>query len=194
MHPLQLHSGSPGSAPFIDPCSSCCVLLLRSLGGDGDDTDAERGSVVREGLAGRDSAGLGNDSVRRLGRVARRLGPGEDLQRAGAGDGAELGQREGEALGGVAGIRDLDGVSGKRCSEASHERLMLTLMNVWPEVEDRVMLQCSVSPLVGSVLERYWSPMLVANSWCTQRQRPEALTIAGAHGSRAPSGHRSSSI
>ncbi len=43
----------------------------------------------------------------------------------------------------------------------------LALMNVSPELEERVMLQCSVLPLVGSVEARYWSPTLVAKS-CVQ--------------------------
>ncbi len=41
---------------------------------------------------------------------------------------------------------------------------VLALMNVAPELDLRVMLQCNVPPWVGSVLGRYWSPRLVANS------------------------------
>lgn len=44
----------------------------------------------------------------------------------------------------------------------------ITLMKVWPELDERVTLQCNVPPLVGRVLGRYWSPRFVANSCVAQ--------------------------
>ena len=52
---------------------------MRSVRRDVDDADAERGSVVREGLAGSDGACLRHHCLRCLRGVARGLGPSEEL-------------------------------------------------------------------------------------------------------------------
>lgn len=52
-------------------------------------------------------------------------------------------------------------------------------MNVAPELEERVMLQCSVPPFVGSVEGRYWSPRLVAKSCAWKMNMNRWLWCAG---------------
>ena len=72
-----------------------------------DDANAEGRRVVGERPARADGARPGRDRVRRGGRVAGRLRPGEQLQRARAGHRAELAQIEREAGGGTACVCDL---------------------------------------------------------------------------------------